>query len=582
MRLISIINKSVFFVLLLTNSIVFGSTLEIDSLIQKAELESNLNKKCDLLNNIANKYLINNSEASLCFADEAFQLAFEINYEKGIAYSYLIQGYASEDLSRYKEALDKYFSALVIYRHLNDEDQIAEINYRLGRVNKTIGNYEKGLEYCLNALRVREKEEAHLKLSAIYNTMGSIYKYIGDYEQSLNYYFKCRDIQEKHRDDGVSAGTYNNIGIVYNMIGQNEEALQYYDKSLKIRIAIKDTAGIASSYNNIGAVFLDQDKLDSAIFYLKKSKFLKENFDDEESLIHVYNNFASYYLKTKNYDQALKYINKSLRIANKLKVTRSIANAYELLKEIYQAQGLHEKALEYQIRFTQINDSILDTEKSMRMAQLALSYESELKKVVHDLKDQRNAFINYGIFGVLFFLFIILLLFYLNLRSKLYQNKLRRINLEMEKEKLNTTLETKNRELTRNIIHLTEKNELLDDLKKTLQKLMSNLKDENKPQIQSIINDLKASSNNKIWDEFEFQFVNVHKSFYNNLSMNHPELTQNEKRLAAFLKLNMATKDISMITKQSAHSITVARTRLRKKLGLANTDINLGSFLAKY
>lgn len=560
----------------------YGNCSDTDSLINSIEKQEDNLQKCRILIEIATNMLDTDPKESILYAEKAFHIAFTHNYENEIANSYLIQGIANENLSKYDLALDKYFSSLVIYRHINNQDQIAEINYRLGRVSKTIGNYEEALEYCLNALRNRDVKEAPLKVSNIYNTLGSIYKYIGDYNESLNYYFKCMNIQKLHRVDGVSAGTYNNIGIVYKLMGQQEQALEYYNKSLAIRIAIKDTLGIASSYNNIGAIYLDAEKLDSALYFLRKSQFYKEKMGDQESLIHVYINLATYYFKIKAYDEAIIYTNKSLVIAQNLNVTRSVANAYELFKDIYKAQNQFEKALDYQTRFSQVNDSILNTEKSMRMAQLAVTYQDELNKIEHDIKDQRKSFINYGIYGILFFSFIILLFVYLNLRSKLYQNKLRRINLEMEKEKLTTSLETKNRELTRNIIHLTEKNELLHDMRRTLQKLMCNLKDENKPLIQNIINDLKASSNNKIWDEFEIQFINVHKDFYDNLQKKHPELTQNEKRLAAFLKLNMATKEISMITRQSSHSITVARTRLRKKLGLANTDTNLGSFLAKY
>ncbi|GAB1403674.1 MAG: hypothetical protein PHX54_09350 [Lentimicrobiaceae bacterium] len=44
------------------------------------------------------------------------------------------------------------------------------------------------------------------------------------------------------------------------------------------------------------------------------------------------------------------------------------------------------------------------------------------------------------------------------------------------------------------------------------------------------------------------------------------------------LKLNMTTKDISAITFQSVKSIQVARSRLRKKLGI-NRDENLINML---
>jgi DNA-binding CsgD family transcriptional regulator len=70
----------------------------------------------------------------------------------------------------------------------------------------------------------------------------------------------------------------------------------------------------------------------------------------------------------------------------------------------------------------------------------------------------------------------------------------------------------------------------------------------------------------------------VHNDFYDKLNEKFPNLSANEKRLCAFLRLNMSTKEISAITYQSINSITVARSRLRKKLEL-DSDENLISFL---
>jgi DNA-binding CsgD family transcriptional regulator len=60
----------------------------------------------------------------------------------------------------------------------------------------------------------------------------------------------------------------------------------------------------------------------------------------------------------------------------------------------------------------------------------------------------------------------------------------------------------------------------------------------------------------------------------------NPELSLNERRLCAFLRLNMTTKEIASITGQSPRSIEVARTRLRKKLNLTNSDTSLTDFLS--
>jgi DNA-binding CsgD family transcriptional regulator len=66
--------------------------------------------------------------------------------------------------------------------------------------------------------------------------------------------------------------------------------------------------------------------------------------------------------------------------------------------------------------------------------------------------------------------------------------------------------------------------------------------------------------------------MEVNREFYNNLIMRYPHLTPNERKLACFLRLNMTTKEISSITFQTGDSIKVARTRLRKKMGLSQDD----------
>ena len=58
-----------------------------------------------------------------------------------------------------------------------------------------------------------------------------------------------------------------------------------------------------------------------------------------------------------------------------------------------------------------------------------------------------------------------------------------------------------------------------------------------------------------------------------------PELSVSDLRLCTFLRMGMNTKDIAAITKLSQGSIEVARSRLRKKLNIDHTDINLVNFI---
>jgi DNA-binding CsgD family transcriptional regulator len=128
-------------------------------------------------------------------------------------------------------------------------------------------------------------------------------------------------------------------------------------------------------------------------------------------------------------------------------------------------------------------------------------------------------------------------------------------------------------------MHLVEKNELINNINNKLQKVKISSKNDNKTLINGMIHDLNSSLNTNIWEEFEIYFQSVHEEFYNKLNKLYPHLSKNEKRICAFLRLKMTTKEISFVTKQSQASINMARSRLRKKLGITGTNVEMLNFL---
>ena len=124
------------------------------------------------------------------------------------------------------------------------------------------------------------------------------------------------------------------------------------------------------------------------------------------------------------------------------------------------------------------------------------------------------------------------------------------------------------------MMYFMEKNEFITSISKKLIELKPDAKKDNKELIQQIINEIRINSSTKMWEEFEIRFKEVHKDFYSELHKAHPDLTLNEVKICAFLRLNMSTKEISAITHQSVKSINMARFRLRKKLEI-DRDENL-------
>jgi DNA-binding CsgD family transcriptional regulator len=149
----------------------------------------------------------------------------------------------------------------------------------------------------------------------------------------------------------------------------------------------------------------------------------------------------------------------------------------------------------------------------------------------------------------------------------------------LDKKLLQASLEQKGKQLTNDILYQIKNNEMIEDVVKKLLTQTTRNASLNKEIIQESIRNLRNTKENNVWEEFELRFKNVHEEFYNNLQQRYPDLTAFERRLCAFLRLNMTSKEISAITAQNPKSIDVARARLRKKIGITNEGIGLVEFL---
>ena len=91
----------------------------------------------------------------------------------------------------------------------------------------------------------------------------------------------------------------------------------------------------------------------------------------------------------------------------------------------------------------------------------------------------------------------------------------------------------------------------------------------------------KNLSDDKSWDQFAFHFDQVHGDFLSRLGNEFQDLSPNEHKLCAFLRLNLNSKDIANLMGISLRGVEVARYRLRKKLGLDKGQ-NLSKFILEY
>lgn len=147
----------------------------------------------------------------------------------------------------------------------------------------------------------------------------------------------------------------------------------------------------------------------------------------------------------------------------------------------------------------------------------------------------------------------------------------------LHNEKLRTEINLKNDQLTTITMQVMSNNEFIQDVR---QKIASNLdKDGSQEELKRIIKTIDENlSDNNSWDQFAYHFDQVHSDYLKKLSKNNVRLSPREIKLAAFLRMNMSSKEISNLMNITVRGVELARYRLRKKMKL-NRDQNLVEYL---
>lgn len=165
---------------------------------------------------------------------------------------------------------------------------------------------------------------------------------------------------------------------------------------------------------------------------------------------------------------------------------------------------------------------------------------------------------------------------------------MREKEIELQNEKLR--LEKHQQEVLANneIVELKKLQQLqlekiASDLRRKLKNIVSKTLDKSlSDEMNQLYHELEGINISSDTDEISSFIPEFNTKFYKNLTKIYPDLSVNDRRLCVLLHVNMSTKEISQITKQSCNAIRIARVRLRSKLGITSLNISIQEFLSKY
>ncbi|MHC1779896.1 MAG: tetratricopeptide repeat protein [Bacteroidales bacterium] len=526
---------------------------------------------------------------------KAIDIAIQIN-DKNELGKYLINlSQAYNRMGRVELAVQGYSDAIEALKAVDDKINLATCYNSLGNIYTVQGNYPRALECFQRGMKIREEMNDMNAVSRSLVSIGSIYFTQKNYEKALEYNQKVAEIARNSNDEHSLAGSFINIGLIY-LQTNNNEALNYFLKALEISKNLKIAPLHINILLNIGRFYFLKSENDKALANFTEALKQSEIIGNKSFISLSKLQIAKVYQIREEYSKALSYALSSLEIVKTLKIIESEKDLHKILSELYAKTNNFKSAYTHSILFKQLSDKMYNESNVRQIAEMEFAYKFEKEKQAIALeqlkkdeieKTKRRQQQSLIVILATCFILVSLLALYINRLYRINKSVNRAIRkmelenkrlLEKEIERINGELEQNQKSLTAASLKLIQNSERDAETVGKLESLLANTTPDGKKIILALMSDFKRISIRSSWNEFELLFQKVHNSFYEKLNESFPNLTANERRLCAFLKLNMSNKDIANITFQSEEALKKARMRLRQKLGI-DRDTNLVIYL---
>ena len=150
-----------------------------------------------------------------------------------------------------------------------------------------------------------------------------------------------------------------------------------------------------------------------------------------------------------------------------------------------------------------------------------------------------------------------------------FENEMQTQRLAIESEirrNLEFEVDEKARSLTSSSVQWLNMSSQLDKLSLSIKEKFKELDPTGTRKLLRQIDDIKHFEDQ--WNAFKIHFESVHKGFFEHIETNYPDLTQNDLKLCAFMKMKLSNKEMAIILNVTKKAIEQSKRRMRKKLGL--------------
>ena len=459
-----------------------------------------------------------------------------------------------------------------------------------GVAYKYLGDFDISIKTLYDAWDCCPETE-HALYTDILMQISNVYCRLRDYTKAFEINDKATSLSKVYQDSTRLAASYNNRGIIHYSLNEFKTAEQLFRNALLINRRIGDVKAVAANLNNM---CLYEGDINEKLSLIQEAIIINKNMNATWALAENYNNMGKQYYFAKQYPKALEALAKAREAADESAAKELICDNYEYSSWVYSAMKQYDKAYECLLQLYNMSIELQNDQKLRSVEQelsekrvLNLQKETALKEQAYEIEIlKRNTFILIAVLALLVLVAIFLPrwikrrkdLQLVETRYQLEQSEREVAELKVKQQEqallhIESELEVTRQEVTSFAMFLRSRNELLD-------KIREQIKEGYKLDAANIQPHLKKVnafiSQHQVGNEdTNAMLMNIEQKnadFLKRLLNKHPNLTQGERYLATLLRVNLSTKEISLLTGAIPKTINMNRYRLRKSLELQSDE----------
>lgn len=427
------------------------------------------------------------------------------------------------------------------------------------------------------AIPIFEKHKDFFFLGNTYHLLALLFNDVNDRPMTIQY---CELSKENYKKINYPLGKiYFLEAYLIESTERANEAIQLYMQAISENE--DDITSVAQAYTNIAGRFISMKEYDSALYYVETGMEYLNQKKYGNALMYAFllMNKANVYFYQDKYAEALDVLLQADSLSAIHRNEMHILALYNFLSKAYEGLGEKEKAFDYLSLYQRLYEERIGSEEKLDLQRVhARESINRQQDQINLLKKEAELKQSY-IYIILLISIAVAIFIFMRMRVKKSENQRLQDSLENEKlitlinkENFEKDMEQKNREISSTILLLSNKNNVLQQINDITKKYMDEgvIPNSYMKKVNEVIGQSLKSDDE--WDKLKMHFERVAPEFFTKLKGYSNELTENDLRLCAYIRIGIRAKEIAAMLAVHPNSINCNRYRLRKKFNLDNSE----------